>query len=98
VTGAKVPVPTIKIDNTAAIALARNPALHDRSKHIDIKFHFIRECVERGDIYLEHVGTGDELADILTKPLGRLQFQELRGSIRVVEVSSIKTQKVGGDC
>jgi hypothetical protein len=67
VTGIVVPVPTIKKDNAAAIALAKNPVLHDRSKHIDVKFYFTRECVE-------HVGTNDELADILTKALGRLQF------------------------
>jgi hypothetical protein len=62
------------MDNTAAIALAKNPVLHDRSKHIDVKFHFTRKCVERGDNELEHVGTNDELANILTKALGRLQF------------------------
>jgi hypothetical protein len=93
VTGIIVPVPTIKMDNTAAIALAKNPVLHDRSKHIDVKFHFTRECVERGDIELEHVGTNDELADILMKALGRLQFQELRSRIGVKLVSPIKPQK-----
>jgi hypothetical protein len=93
VIGVGVPVPTIKIDNTVAIALAKNPILHDRSKHIDVKFHFTRECVERGDINLEHVGTGDELADILTEALGRVHFQELRDGIGVVVVSPIKPQK-----
>jgi hypothetical protein len=69
VTGVSVPVPTIKMDNTMAISLAKHPVLHDRSKHIDVKFHFTSECVERDDINLEHIGTGDELADILTKEL-----------------------------
>jgi hypothetical protein len=58
-----------------------------------VKFHFTRECVERGDINLEHVGTGDELADILTKALGRVHFQELQERIGVVDLSPIKTQK-----
>jgi hypothetical protein len=49
--------------------------------------------VEHGDINLEHVGTGDELADILTKALGRVHFQELRERIGVVDLSPIKTQK-----
>jgi hypothetical protein len=93
VTRVIVPVPTIRMDNTAAIALAKNPVLHDRSKHIDVKFHFTRECVERGDINLEHVGTGDELADILTKALGRVHFQELWERIGIVDVLPIKTQK-----
>jgi hypothetical protein len=78
VTGIKVPAPVIRMDNTAAIALAKNPVLHDRSKHIDVKFHFTRECYERGDIELEHMGTNDKLADALTKLLGKVRFQELR--------------------
>jgi hypothetical protein len=90
VIGIAVPVPTIRMDNTAAITLAKNHVLHDRNKHIDVKFHFTRECVERGDINLEHVRTGDELTDILTKALGRVHFQELCGRIGVLKVSSIK--------
>jgi hypothetical protein len=96
VTNARVLVPTIKMDNTSAIALAKNLVLHDRSKHIDVKFHFTRECVERSNIDLEHVSTGDELVGILTKPLGRLQLQGLCGRIGVIEVSSTKPHKVGG--
>jgi hypothetical protein len=86
----ELPVPVIRMDNTTAIALAKNLVLHDRSKHIDVKFHFARECVEHGDIELEHVGTGDELADVLTKALGRVHFQQLCERIGVKEVSSIK--------
>jgi serine/threonine-protein kinase RIO1 len=56
-TGINVPRPIVRMDNTTAIALAKNPTLHDRSKHIDVKFHYTRECVERGDIELEHIGT-----------------------------------------
>jgi hypothetical protein len=93
VTGVGVLVPTIRMDNTTAIALAKNPVLHDWSKHIDMKFHFTRECVEHGDINLERVGTGDELADILTKALGRVHFQELQERIGVVDLSPTKTQK-----
>jgi hypothetical protein len=87
VTGIDVSVPTIKMDNSTAIGLAKTPVLHDRSKHIDVKFHFTRECVEHGDITLEHVRTGDELADILTKALGRVHFQELHERIGVIKGS-----------
>jgi len=59
------------MDNKSAIALSKNPVHHDRSKHIDTKFHFIRECVEEGKVEVEHVGTADQLADIFTKALGR---------------------------
>ncbi|WVZ88673.1 LOW QUALITY PROTEIN: hypothetical protein U9M48_035165 [Paspalum notatum var. saurae] len=75
VTGARVPTPVLKMDNQSAIALSKNPVLHDRSKHIDTKFHFIRECAEKGDINIEFTGTQEQLADILTKPLGRKAFQ-----------------------
>jgi hypothetical protein len=93
VTGVNIPLPIIRMDNTAAIVLAKNHVLHDRSKHIDVKFHFTRECVEYGDIALEHVATSDELADILTKSQGTVQFQELRARIVVNKGSTIKVQK-----
>jgi hypothetical protein len=47
------------VDNHSAIALSMNPVFHDRSKHIDIRFHFIRECVEEGRIKLDYVPTAN---------------------------------------
>jgi hypothetical protein len=85
-TGVEARPPALKVDNQPAIALAKNPVLHDRSKHIDVKFHFIRDCVDGGQMVIEFVDSGRQLADILTKPLGRLRFQELRGLIGMVEV------------
>lgn len=78
---------TMKIDNKSAIALARNPVYHDRSKHIDIRYHFIRECLQNGDIKLEHVKTELQLADMLTKPLARQRFAELREKIGVEDIT-----------
>lgn len=80
----------LKVDNKSAIALAKNPVHHERSKHIDTKYHFIRDCVQRGDIAVEHVRTEEQLADILTKPLGRQKFDELRGKIGVRDVKQEK--------
>ena len=57
------------VDNQPAITLAKNPVLHDRSKHIDIKFHFLQDCIDGGQIVIEFVETGRQLADILTKSL-----------------------------
>jgi len=76
------------VDNQPAIALAKNPVLHDhdRSKHIDTRFHFIRDCVDGGQIVLEFVETERQLADILTKPLGRLRLMDLRTKIGMVEI------------
>jgi hypothetical protein len=76
-------MPELLIDNQSVIALSKNSVFHDRSKHIDIHFHFIRECVEEGRIKLNYVGTENQLADLLTKALGRVRFQELRGKIGV---------------
>ena len=76
----------LKVDNKSAIALAKNTVLHDRSKHIGTRFHFIRECVDGGRIILEYVETNRKLADILTKAFVQLQFQELRASIGIEEI------------
>ena len=78
--------PALMVDNRPAIALAKNPVLHDRSKHIDVKFHFLRDCIDGGQIIIEFVETGRQLADILTKPLGRLQFTEQKKMIGMLEV------------
>ena len=59
----------LKVHNKSAIALAKNPILHERSKHIELKYHFIRDYVET-KIELEFVPTEHHLADMLTKPLG----------------------------
>ena len=77
------------VDNQPAIALAKNPVLHDRSKHIDIKFHFLRNCVDGGQIVIEFVETGRQLADILTKSLERQRFMELKKMIGMDEVEAL---------
>jgi hypothetical protein len=74
------------VDNKSAIALSKNPVHHDRSKHIDTRFHFIRDCVEKGEVEIDHVRTTDELANILTKALGRMRFAELRQQLGVTKV------------
>jgi hypothetical protein len=74
------------MDNMSAIALSKNPVHHDRSKHIDTKFHFIRECIEEGKVEVQHIGTVEQLADIFTKALGRARFVELREAIGVIKV------------
>jgi hypothetical protein len=79
-------VPTFLVDNKAAIQLCKNPVFHDRSKHIELKYHYIREQLEKERITVEYIGTSDQLADIFTKSLGRVKFQELRGRIGVVEI------------
>ena len=74
------------MDNMSAIALSKNPVHHERSKHIDTKYHFIRGCIEEGKVEVDHVGTNNQLADIFTKALARVRFQELREALGVVKV------------
>ncbi|WVZ92975.1 hypothetical protein U9M48_039002 [Paspalum notatum var. saurae] len=81
ITGQAVAAPILRIDNKSAIELAKNPVFHSRSKHIDIKFHFIRDCVERKQVVLEQVGTEQQLADVFTKPLGKNNFEKLKSQV-----------------
>ena len=67
----------------------KNPILHDRSKHIDVKFHFLRDCVDEGQIVIEFVETGRQLTDVITKPLGRLRLTELKEMIGMEGVQGI---------
>ncbi|WVZ79226.1 hypothetical protein U9M48_026830 [Paspalum notatum var. saurae] len=85
ITGEDHRAPVLRVDNKSAIELAKNPVLHDRSKHIDIRFHFIRDCVNGGRIVLGYVETGQQLADILTKPLGQKRLVQLMVKIGVEE-------------
>lgn len=63
------------VDNQSAIFNATNEAIRSKSKHIDQRYHFIREKVVAGDIKVYHISTDAMLADHLTKPLGPLGFQ-----------------------
>ncbi|WVZ83509.1 hypothetical protein U9M48_030651 [Paspalum notatum var. saurae] len=66
------------VDSTSTISVAKNPVLHSRTKHIDVRFHFLRDHYEKGDIDLVHVVTENQLADIFTKPLEFSAFARLR--------------------
>ncbi|WVZ59946.1 hypothetical protein U9M48_010027 [Paspalum notatum var. saurae] len=68
----------LRVDSKSALALAKNPVFHERSKHIRVRYHFIRDCWEEGSIKARYINTKDQLADLLTKPLGRIKFLELR--------------------
>uniref|UniRef100_I1PRH8 Reverse transcriptase Ty1/copia-type domain-containing protein n=1 Tax=Oryza glaberrima TaxID=4538 RepID=I1PRH8_ORYGL len=77
----------LKVDSKSALALAKNPVFHERNKHIDLQYHFIRDCLEEGSINASFITTMDQLADILTKALGRVKFQELRAKIGMVQIN-----------
>nr|GEW88729.1 linoleate 13S-lipoxygenase 3-1, chloroplastic [Tanacetum cinerariifolium] len=78
----------IKVDNKSTIALMKSPVFHGRSKHIDTKYHFIRECVEREDIQVEFVSGEYQKADILTKALPKIRFLTMRQLIGLKNLRS----------
>jgi hypothetical protein len=65
-------------DNESAIRMADNPIEHNRTKHIDIRYHFLRDHQQKGDIEIAYVSTHNQLADIFTKPLDEKTFSKLR--------------------
>ena len=71
------PVP-IYMDSQTAIRLAENPELHQRSKHIDVRHHYIRELVEKEKVVLKHLPDVEQPADLLTKSIAATPFEEKR--------------------
>ena len=75
----------IYCDNQSCIKLTENPVFHDRSKHIGIRYHFIRDYVQKGAVKLEYISTDEQVADILTKALPRgkhVYFRDKMGVVR----------------
>ncbi|GJX87579.1 hypothetical protein Tco_0339593 [Tanacetum coccineum] len=72
-------------DNKGAIDLSKNHVLHSRTKHIEIRYHFLRDNVQKGNITIEKVASKDNIADILTKPLKREPFNLLRLGLGLME-------------
>lgn len=75
-------------DNQSTIAIAKNPALHGRTKHIDVRFHFIGSLVSDGSVVLQHYNTGDQLADIFTKPLPLEKHKAVQAQLGVQMLQS----------
>ena len=85
----------IYCDNSSAIALSKNSVFHKRTKHIDTKFHYIRELVNNGEIVLQHCRIEEQFADILTKPLGQKSFEYLRKFLGMTDNPTIDFK---GEC
>ena len=76
--GISVEVPTLHCDSQSAIMLAKNPVFHAKTKHIEVKFHFIRDMLEDKSLHLVKVHTDDNPADLLTKGLPPERFAHCR--------------------
>ena len=73
-------------DNTSAINLSKNPVHHSRTKHIEVRHHFLRGHIIKNDIKLEYISTKEQLADIFTKPLDETQFIKIRRDLGISKI------------
>jgi len=74
----------ILCDNQSCIKMAENPLFHDKSKNIEIRYHYIHDIMQRGAIKLQYVGTDEQVAYVLTKPLSHVKFEKFRDKIGIV--------------
>ena len=77
----------IMCDNTSVINLSKNLIQHSRTKHIEIRPHFLRDHVQKRDISLNFVSTEKQLTDIFTKPLNEEQFTKIRHELGMLNVA-----------
>jgi hypothetical protein len=87
----------LRVVSKSALALVKKPVFHERSKHIRVRYHFIRGCLEEGNFKSCYINTKDQLADLLTKPLGRIKFLELCSRIGMVQLSHKTMHKTYGE-
>lgn len=76
---------TIHEDNQGTIAISANPIAHARTKHIDVKYHYVREAKDKGDINIQYCPTEDMIADIMTKTTSKSRYERLRAVMGVVQ-------------
>jgi hypothetical protein len=77
-------------DNESAVKIANNPVQHSRTKHIDIRHHFLRDHIAKNEISLEGVRSENQLANIFSKPLDESTFCRLRSKLNVLDCSNFK--------
>ena len=85
---------TVWEDNQQTIIWCLNPAHHGRNKHLDVKLHYVREQVKKGALNVKYISTEDQLADLMTKPLGRVIFQRLVK--RIMDTEAVGVCEISG--
>jgi hypothetical protein len=79
----------IYCDNQSCVKISENFVFHDRSKHIEIKYYFIHDKVQKGEMILQYISTDEQTIDILTKPLSMIKFTYLRDKLGLVEIAPL---------
>jgi hypothetical protein len=79
----------IHCDNQRCIKLSENPVFHDRSKHIEMRYHYVGDMVQKNILSIQYVPTTEQTADILTKPLSLTKFVYFRDKLGVAENASL---------
>ena len=73
--------------------MSENPVFHDKLKHIEIKYHYIMDIVQRGAMKLQYVATDEQIADVLTKPLAMVNFEYFREKLGVLQIKVPSKEK-----
>jgi hypothetical protein len=71
-------------DKQSCIKMTENLVFHDKMKHIEMRYHYIHDMMQKGVVKLQYVGTDEQVADVLTKPLSRVKFEYFRENLGVV--------------
>ena len=79
----------IHCDSQSCVKLSENHVFHDKSKHIEIKYHYIRDMVQRKVVHVQYLPTHEQIADIFTKPLAETKFEYFRERLGLVENVSL---------
>jgi hypothetical protein len=74
----------ILCDNQSCIKMTKNPIFHETSKHIEIRYHYIRDIVQRGALKLRYISTDEQVVDVLTKPLSHINFEHFQDKLGIV--------------
>ena len=79
----------IHCDNQSCVKLSENPMFHYRSKHMEMRYHYLRDMVQKGAIRLQYISTDEQITDALTKPLSATKFAYFRDKLGMAENASL---------
>jgi hypothetical protein len=72
-------------NNQSCVKLSKNPVFHNKSKHMEIKYHFIRDMVQKGAMELRYISTDEQIANILTKLLSRVKYEYFKDKLGMMQ-------------